>query len=152
MDSEDDLIPEDLEKPSTSSGRKNKSLSDTIDEYRPNSSSKKPEGIKNRLRENPSPAKRFQNVNMNPIVALDRLEVKSCAGKKKSNPSSHLSKESKPKEFNLKFQTRPAETALESYQRSNYSSRLQWVQKPKMVRLRDSGRLENIGSNFATFE
>ena len=44
MDSEDDLIPEDLEKPSTSSGRKNKSLSDTIDVYRPNSSSKKPEG------------------------------------------------------------------------------------------------------------
>ena len=97
--------------------------------------------IKHRLRKNPSPSKRYQHINPC-TVKLDRLEVPFNAGKKKFNVTRHLSKESKPKQFNLKFKTRPAETAIETYQRSKYSKRLQWVQKPKMVRLRDKGRFE----------
>ena len=116
---------------------------------------KKAEFLKKRLRQNPSPSKRYipdtTASSRTPVVMLDRSEINTSLRKRKRRSSSSsfgLPQESKPKKYNLKFNVRPATSALENYQRKTHSTKMQWVQKPKMIQLRDKGELPELSCNF----
>ena len=48
----------------------------------------------------------------------------------------------------MKFRVRSATTPLESYLRKKHTSKMQWIQKPKMIRLGEEGSLQEIGAQF----